>query len=755
VKFWGDLHRMLLGAVRTGKPQSLRNLRAEMRAGTLYLRLPSGRELAYPEARIEAGQFDDQIVSKDNAIGKWRDTRGWHGTFCENVVQAVSRDLLAEAMQRLEAAGYPIVLHVHDEIVAEVPEGFGSPDEFAKLMTALPTWAEGLPLAAKARVSKRYAKEKNGTNAIPEDEPPIAEENDAPHEPEPEQEAPRHNGSGTNKRTYAHGEERKGQHIATYLYRDHRGKPHTRVEKWRSSTAARAQYPQSFWVHGHWVSKKPEGWLKIPYRLPELLEALTQQPIPHVFCPEGEKDCDTLAALGLIATTNAEGATPLKAKTGKWTPELNKWFHGVPRIFIPADNDEVGRRFAEEKARALAAIVPDIRIVLFPDVPEGEDVTWWLVHEHTKEELIARCEAAPRWNGAKLDRIRASEVEMTAVEWLWPNRFALGKLGLIVGLPEEGKGQILCYIAAQVTAAGPGAWPCGEGYAPKGNVVLLSAEDAIDDTVAPRLEAAGADRTRIEIVKMVREQSGERMFSLHTDLALLRDTVMDIGNVVLVLIDPISAYLGVGKVDSYRTTDVRAVLGPLVSLAAELKVAIIGIMHFNKKLDVTNVLLRISDSLAYGATARHVYGVVNDPDNHRKLVVRAKNNLAAGGADQTLAFSFTSREVGVDPNNDKPIVAPYVVWEAEHIDVSAMEAMQAANEFKSPTARDSAKQFLRELLINGPVASSEVDEAATANGISRRTLFRAKNELHIITKKSLGPDGVWKWHLPGCEDAAL
>jgi DNA polymerase len=100
VKFWGDLHRMLLRAVGTGKPQAMRNLRAEMRAGTLYLRLPSGRELAYPEARIEGGQYDDQILYKDNARGKWQDTRGWHGTFCENVVQAVSRDLLAMAMAK-------------------------------------------------------------------------------------------------------------------------------------------------------------------------------------------------------------------------------------------------------------------------------------------------------------------------------------------------------------------------------------------------------------------------------------------------------------------------------------------------------------------------------------------------------------------------------------------------------------------------------------------------------------------------------
>src|SRR4029077_14633417 len=151
--------------------------------------------------------------------------------------------------------------------------------------------------------------------------------------------------------------------------------------------------------------------------------------------------------------------------------------------------------------------------------------------------------------------------------------------------------------------------------------------------------------------------SAKRMVSLQTDLEMLQQKITAIGNVALVLIDPISAYLGVGKMDSYRTTDVRAVLGPVVNLAAELALAIIGIMHFNKKLDVTNALLRISDSLAYGATARHVYGVIDDAENNRKLMVRAKNNLALNTAAQTtLAFGFGTRGVGTDPSSNKPIM---------------------------------------------------------------------------------------------------
>jgi hypothetical protein len=265
--------------------------------------------------------------------------------------------------------------------------------------------------------------------------------------------------------------------------------------------------------------------------------------------------------------------------------------------------------------------------------------------------------------------------------------------------------------------------------------------------VVPRLIAAGADLNRINLINMVREPNGERMFSLYTDLAMLRAKIMEIGDVVLLLIDPLTAYLGVGKIDSYRTTDVRAVLGPLVNLAAELNIAVIAVMHFNKRDDVTNVLLRTSDGLAYTAAARHVYGIVNDPDNQRKLMVRAKNNLAASNSDQTLTFSFAVREL--EAGNGKSITAPYIVWGTEHIDVSAMEAMQAAKESRSPSARDTAKEFLYTLLSAGPVARMEIDDAAKANGISTKTLFRAKHDLTVIAEKDNSkPGGNLYWRLP-------
>jgi hypothetical protein len=193
---------------------------------------------------------------------------------------------------------------------------------------------------------------------------------------------------------------------------------------------------------------------------------------------------------------------------------------------------------------------------------------------------------------------------------------------------------------------------------------------------------------------------------------------------------------------------VRAVLGPVTELASKVQTAFTGIMHFNKKMDVTNALLRISDSLAFGAAARHVYAVVDDAENKRKLFVRAKNNIAPRN-EKALAYRFGARQVGIDSKTREMIWAPHILWDPQYVDVTATEAMQAANDSKtaSPSARDDAKKFLAELLADGPVPKGEIEEAADANCIADRTLRRAKDELGVIARKD-GPDGTWTWRLP-------
>jgi len=292
-----------------------------------------------------------------------------------------------------------------------------------------------------------------------------------------------------------------------------------------------------------------------------------------------------------------------------------------------------------------------------------------IVPERYAERLRAQIEAcfskrkpqdSKMTNAVALETRRASSFTLRGIRWLWPDRFALGKLGLIGGLPDKGKGLISIDLIACVTAKRP--LPCNEGYTPQGSVLYFTAEDGIEDTVAPRLMAAGADLDRVHIVQMMRGEDGKRRtFNIVTDLPAMRAKIAEIGDVVLVFIDPMSAYLGVGKVNTSMTTDVRGFLKPLTDLAEETSVAIIGIMHFNKKADVTNAMLRIADSLAYVAAARHVYFVTDDPEvEKRRLFVKAKNNLAPD--TKALSYMTGMRKVGVDETTKKEIWAPYVEW---------------------------------------------------------------------------------------------
>jgi DNA polymerase len=162
VRFWRRLEGASKRAVRTGERGTLGNFTFEFESGTLRIVLPSGRRICYPQARLVPGKFAGtmQVAFKDNARGGWNDVTAWHGTLVENVVQGIARDLLAAAMRRVERAGFPVVLHVHDEIVCEVPADRGDAAEFHRLMVEPPSWAAGLPIAAKVRVGERYSKSK-------------------------------------------------------------------------------------------------------------------------------------------------------------------------------------------------------------------------------------------------------------------------------------------------------------------------------------------------------------------------------------------------------------------------------------------------------------------------------------------------------------------------------------------------------------------------------------------------------------------
>ncbi len=278
----------------------------------------------------------------------------------------------------------------------------------------------------------------------------------------------------------------------------------------------------------------------------------------------------------------------------------------------------------------------------------------------------------------------AANIQPKRIEYLWPGRIARGKHTAIAGEPGDGKSQLSVYIAAIISRGGE--WPCGEGRAPRGNVIILNAEDGADDTVVPRLIAAGADLKRVHIVSAVLPEDGKgrRSFNLQADLALLEQKIAEIGDVVLVIIDPISSYMG--KADGHKNTDVRGVLEPLSEMAARLNVAILSITHFSKS---AKALHRFIGSIAFVGAPRAAFAVIEDTENEgRILFLHAKNNMAP--KPQGLAYRLV--QTFVDDEVEQSIVASFVVWDEKPVAVSADEALRANDDGGDRTAAAEAEE---------------------------------------------------------------
>lgn len=167
VAFWRDLEKAAVAAVREpGTVQYARSIAFNSCPDNfLKCRLPSGRLLYYYDPRIEPtetswGEVKDALtyMTVNSQTRQWSRTSTYAGKLCENVDQAICRDLLAQAMLRLDAAGYQLTMSVHDEPVSEVPEGFGSVEEYERIMCEVPAWATGFPIAAAGWRGKRYKK---------------------------------------------------------------------------------------------------------------------------------------------------------------------------------------------------------------------------------------------------------------------------------------------------------------------------------------------------------------------------------------------------------------------------------------------------------------------------------------------------------------------------------------------------------------------------------------------------------------------
>lgn len=355
------------------------------------------------------------------------------------------------------------------------------------------------------------------------------------------------------------------------------------------------------------------------------------------------------------------------------------------------------------------------------------------------------------------------KIKDRAIEWLWPNRLAVGKMNLICGFAEKGKSQITINIAA--TVSNGGEWPDKSGNAEEGAVIIVSAEDDDGDTIKPRLKFAGANVANvltIPSVVTIRDKNGRRarVLNIYEDLDRLAITIENIrrdGKIVRAIIfDPLNAYFGTkdNKTDSFKTSDMRAVLTPLKEWAAKNRVAIIGITHFNKDQKGTNLLHRIVDSQAITAATRTVWACLDrDVDGVKQLVfARGKNNI--GPADtKALIYEIEGGEIDLDDFEGKASTAR-IKWLGELV-ITAQDLMQPGKPGRKGNRVADAIEFLEDFLSDGPRPASAVMAEGKKNGHTPYALKEAKDQLGIVsTKGHFGgdDDDGWSWSLPDSGD---
>jgi putative DNA primase/helicase len=326
-----------------------------------------------------------------------------------------------------------------------------------------------------------------------------------------------------------------------------------------------------------------------------------------------------------------------------------------------------------------------------------------------------------------------SEIKPEALKWLWPGRIPLGKLTLLVGDPGLGKSLASIDIAARVSRGA--SFPDGGACEP-GTVLMASAEDDPADTIRPRLDTAGADVSRVHtlegmLVTLTDNSTVERAFDLETGIPPLEDALARVRGVRLIIIDPISAYLG--GADSNSNAEVRGMLAPLAALAAKHAVAVLCVTHLRKSSGAA--VHRAIASIAFTAAARAVWAVAPDPsDADRRLMLAVKQNLGpnVGG----LAFR-------VETQNG----LPRLDWESGAVNVDANEILNVEQR-EDHSEHKEAEQWLREYLEDGPVGAREAIRAANDVGISKMMLWRASNAIHVARHKLGGRGAGWEWSLP-------
>ena len=323
-----------------------------------------------------------------------------------------------------------------------------------------------------------------------------------------------------------------------------------------------------------------------------------------------------------------------------------------------------------------------------------------------------------------------SDVKPLRVSWLWEGYLPLGKLVVLDGDPSVGKSTLAVEFAAIVSTGG--RWPDAKRCEWRGDVLILSAEDGLADTIRPRLDAAGADVTKVHAIQGVRLDDGTLMPPTLSDIVSLEEAIAK-RNARLLIVDVLMAYIGTGA-DTHKDQDIRRVLSRLSALAERTDCTVLLLRHLNKGT-ASNPLYRGGGSIGIVGAARAGLLAAHDPDDDdRRVLASVKSNLAAAPA--SLSYQLVSSgHYGV----------ARVAWGTE----TSHTAETLLSSTTDTGAAGEAKMWLEDFLMQegGCTRSSEAKKAAAKVGISERTLQRAAKSLKLVMESKGFPRETF-WSLP-------
>jgi len=493
--------------------------------------------------------------------------------------------------------------------------------------------------------------------------------------------------------------------VGVYEYHTAEGTVAYTVERWSN--------PKTFRVQG----KLPAPAERILYQLPAIVWARSAG--ATVYIVEGEKDADRLISLGLVATTNVSGA-------GSWFGHYAEALADCHCVII-ADNDQVGRIHSRTVAASLKPYAASIALTI---PRHGKDVSDLLDAGYSLDDL------EPLSETDDLSAYIAANVRTRKVEWAWHNYLALGKLSIVEGDPGDGKSVLTVDLAARWSSGA--ALPDGREHGGPWPVFMISAEDDPEDTIVPRLIAAGA---RLDLVTLFPHgASPDRPFEFSSDLPALERRIMEVGARIIIF-DPLAAFLS-STVDTHNDMQVRHALYPLKALAMRTRSAVIAVRHLNKGSQGTKAIYRGNGSIAFGGAARAGFVVTRDPEEPQiRLFANVKTNLSH--TPPTLRYSIESTEEEI----------PYLMWRGSS-DKSAQEALDGPRrmhtEMDSETdsirrQRQYEIEFLQDALKDGPKTWKQIVAEGREDGFTEIGLRRARADAGLV--KILGTGGnrgvVW------------